>query len=146
MAAESVHTTVRLPADIADAVTVEARRLGVSKGGAIAALIRQGQSLDAGHLLAEITAARYAAQVAAGHAEQAKEAAGRAETAAGEAQQAVEAIPHPPKPPQPAQYTGTAVSWFGAMKVTLSPVRSQAQKGSEEAGRSPSKGKKDGER
>lgn len=138
MAAESVHTTVRLPADVADTVQSEARRLGVSKGAAMAALIRQGQSLDAERLLSELETVRYAAKTAAARAEKAQESADRAEAKAIESREAIEAIPKPPEPPEPAQYTGQAVAWFGAMKVTLSPVKPQKQKtASEGAGAKP---------
>jgi len=122
---ESVHTTVRLPADVAEAVEHERKRLGVSKGQAMAALIRQGLALDPDRLLAEIAAARNAAEASASRAEQAREAADSAKTAAihsrqmsTKAREAAEAIPQPPAPPP---YTGTAAGWFGRMTVSIKP-------------------------
>lgn len=67
--AESVPFSTRLPADLATAIKAEAERQGVSKTAAITSLIRTGQAVNAGHLLAEIQAARLHAEKAADQAE-----------------------------------------------------------------------------
>lgn len=66
---ESVPFSTRLPADIAAAIEAEAARQGVSKTAAITSLIRTGQAMNAGHLLAEIQAAKTAAEAARLYAE-----------------------------------------------------------------------------
>lgn len=128
MSAESVHTTVRLPADVADTVQSEARRLGVSKGAAMAALIRQGQSLDSDRLLAEMAAARHAAETAAARAEQATSAASTSATRAQKALDAANtAATAAGKEAESPEYHGMATGWFGRMAVVLKPR--QASKG-----------------
>ena len=122
---ESVHTTIRLPADVAEAVEHERKRLGVSKGQAVAALIRQGLALDADRLLAELAAARNAAETAAARAEQATSAAqtasGHAESAHKQAHATARSVAHHEK--HPPIYEGQAAGWFGRMTVKLQPQK-----------------------
>jgi hypothetical protein len=62
--AETVTFNVRLPADIAERIERDTRRMGISKTAAVVGLIRAGEAVDSGRLLAEIQAAHLAADAA----------------------------------------------------------------------------------
>lgn len=123
--AKSTHMTVRLPADVAQAVQDYAEYHRIKRSQAMAALIRQGFALDPDRLLAEIAAARNAAETAAARAEQATSAAqtasGHAESAHRQTQATARVVAHHDK--HPPIYEGQAAGWFGRMTVKIRPQK-----------------------
>lgn len=125
--AESVPFSTRLPADIAAAIEAEAARQGVSKTAAITSLIRTGQAMNAGHLLAEIQAAKTAAEAARLHAEksatQTTALASEVASLRQELLQTRSTLAKMLNRPLSGKAAGTLGKWLG--KVTLRPVKPQ---------------------
>ena len=124
---ESVPFSTRLPADIAAAIEAEAARHGVSKTAAITSLIRTGQAMNAGHLLAEIQAAKTAAEAARLHAEQAATASeslsSELDTVRQELTKTRNTLGKMLNRPLAGKAAGRLGKWMG--RVTLRPVKPQ---------------------
>lgn len=122
---ESVPFSTRLPADIAAAIEAEAARQGVSKTAAITSLIRTGQAMNAGHLLAEIQAAKTAAEAARLHAEKASTAtaslSSELNTVRQELTQTRTTLAKMLNRPLAGKAAGRLGKWLGT--VTLRPVK-----------------------
>jgi len=127
---ENVTLSARIPADLNAVLQAEAKRQGTNKTAALVTLLRAGQAMNADHLVAEVQAAKAAAESARLHAEKASAQTAALSSELAQVRKTLEATRQELNARTGLAMAGTANGWLGKAlgKIRLVPVKPAKKK------------------
>jgi len=127
---ESVTLSARIPADLNAVLQAEAKRQGTNKTAALVTLLRAGQAMNADHLVAEVQAAKAAAESARLHAEKAAAQTATLSSELAQVHKTLEATRQDMNARASRPMAGTANGWLGKAlgRIRLAPVTAAKKK------------------